>query len=108
MRQRDTEVHSGPAAPADIIEMWHYDVDWVNTANTTLTQLVSIDVAEFESDLCGLTAFACFPQPGTSTTLDPLREVVMNRLQYLNFADHEALVGNFVTDVDGSDHGFED
>jgi hypothetical protein len=64
-----------------------------------------MDVTDFESDLCGLTAFACFPQPGSGTTLDPLREVVMNRLQYLNFGDHEKLVGNFVTDVDGTDHG---
>jgi len=105
MRQRDTEAHSGPAAPGDVIEMWHFDVDWITTANTTFTQLTDLDVADFESDLCGLTAFACFPQPGTGTTLDPLREPIMNRLQYLNFGDHESLVGNFVTDVDGTDHG---
>ena len=29
----------------------------------------------------------------------------MWRLQYRNFGSHEALVGNFVTDVDGTDHG---
>ena len=105
MRQRDTEAHSGPVAPGDVLEMWHFDVDWINSANTTFIQLTDLDVSEFESDLCGLSAFACFPQPGTGTTLDPLREVVMNRLQYLNFSDHETLVGNFVTDVDGTDHG---
>ncbi|MCA9933066.1 MAG: choice-of-anchor J domain-containing protein, partial [Anaerolineales bacterium] len=32
-------------------------------------------------------------------SLDPLREVVMNRLAYRNFGDHEVLVGNFVTDI---------
>jgi len=105
MRQRDTEAHGGPAAPEDVLEMWHFNVDWVTSANTTFIQLTDLDVSEFESDLCGLSAFACFPQPGTTTTLDPLREVVMNRLQYLNFNDHESLVGNFVTDVDGTDHG---
>lgn len=105
MRQRDTEAHSGPAAPEDVIEMWHFDVDWVEPGNSTLTQLPDLDVAEFESDLCGLSAFACFQQPGTGTTLDPLREVVMNRLQYRNFGDYEVLAGNFVTDVDGTDHG---
>ena len=105
MRQRDTEVHSGPAAPEDVLEIWHFDVDWVNEANTTLTQLADIDVAEFSSELCGLSAFACFEQPGTSTTLDPLREVIMNRLQYRNFGDYEVLVGNFVTDVDGTERG---
>ena len=105
MRQRDTEVHSGPAAPEDVLEIWHFDVDWVNESNTTLTQLADIDVAEFSSELCGLTAFACFEQPGTGTTLDPLREVIMNRLQYRNFGDYEVLVGNFVTDVDGTERG---
>ena len=33
--------------------------------------------------------------------LDPLREVIMWRLQYRNFGLYETLVGNFVTDVNG-------
>ena len=105
MRQRDTEVHSGPAAPEDVLEIWHFDVDWQDESNTTFVQLDDIDVAEFSSELCGLTAFACFEQPGTGTTLDPLREVIMNRLQYRNFGDYEVLMGNFVTDVDGTERG---
>jgi len=40
-----------------------------------------------------------------SGTLDPLREFIMWRLQYRNFGTHETLLGNFVTDVDGADHG---
>ncbi len=105
MRQRDSEPHGGPSAPDDVLEMWHFDVDWVVPSDSTLAQQPDIVVAEFDSALCGLTAFACFPQPGTGTTLDPLREVIMNRLQYFNFSDHESLVGNFVTDVDGNDLG---
>ena len=38
-------------------------------------------------------------------TLDPLREVVMFRLAYRNFGSHQALVGNLVTDVSGTDQG---
>ena len=107
MRHRDTEVHSGPAgAPGDILEMWTFDVDWINTANSTLTQQASIDVADFDSSLCGLTSFNCFPQPGTGTTLDPLREVIMNRLQYTKHLDgFETLVGSFVVDIDGANTG---
>jgi hypothetical protein len=105
MRHRDTENHGGPVAPGDLLEMWTYQVDWINAANTTLTAEPSIDIAEIDSDLCGLTAFFCFPQPNSSTTLDPLREVIMNRLQYVNFEDYEALAGNLVTDVSGADHG---
>ncbi len=105
MRHRDTEAHSGPAAPGDLLEMWHFDVDWVDSANTTLTRLTDIDVSEFESDLCGLAQTGCFPQPETSAILDPLREVIMNRLVYVNLGTHEAVAGNFTVDVDGTDHG---
>ena len=105
MRHRDTEVHSGPSAPADLLEMWYFDVDWNTPSNTTLVQQPSIDVAEFDSTLCGLASFHCFPQPGTSTTLDPLREVIMYRLQYMSHDDHESLAGNYVVDVDGNNHG---
>ena len=105
MRHRDTENHSGPAAPGDLLEMWSFGVDWQTPANSVLSTETSIDVAEFDSALCGLTSFFCFPQPGTGTTLDPLREVIMNRLQYIKHDDRETLAGNFVVDVDGADHG---
>ena len=39
---------------------------------------------------------------GSGSALDPLREVVMNRLAYRNFSNRQVLVGNFSTDV-GSD-----
>lgn len=106
MRHRDTEVHSGPAAPGDLLEMFEFNIDWTNSSNTTLTQIASIDVAEFDSSLCGLSSFNCFPQPGTGTTLDPLREVIMHRLQYIHHdAGFETLVGNFVVDIDGANTG---
>ena len=107
MRHRDDEVHNaGSNNPAqDFLEIWEFSVDFVTPANSTFTQVANIPVAEFDSDLCGLVSFFCFPQPGTATTLDPLREVIMWRLQYRNFGTHETLVGNFVTDVTGADQG---
>ncbi|MDA2911626.1 DUF11 domain-containing protein [Nitrospiraceae bacterium AH_259_D15_M11_P09] len=107
MRHRDDEVHNVGAndTTQDFLEIWEFSVDFANPANSTFTGPTNIAVAEFDSDLCGLTSFFCFPQPGTANTLDPLREVIMWRLQYQNFGTHETLVGNFVTDVDGTDHG---
>ena len=71
-----------------------------------MTAEPSVDVAEFDSNLCGLTSFFCFPQPGTGTTLDPLREVIMNRLQYIRHLDGtQTLVGSFVVDIDGANTG---
>ena len=104
MRHRDTEVHGGPAAPGDVLEMWALDVDWQVQGNSSLSTLPNIDVADFSSDLCGLVSFSCIRQPGTGVTLDPLREVIMNRLQYINHREeYETLVGNYVVDVSGTD-----
>ena len=107
MRHRDDEVHNaGSNNPAeDYLEIYEFHVDWVATANSTLTGPVNIAITEIDSDLNGLTAFACFPQPGTSTTLDPLREVIFFPLFYRRFSDHESMLGTLVTDVDGTDHG---
>ncbi|MDH3966960.1 MAG: VCBS repeat-containing protein [Rhodospirillales bacterium] len=106
MRHRDDESHNfGPNPTADFLEVWEFDVDFATPANSTFTGPLNITVSEFDSNLCGLSSFFCFPQPGTTQTLDPLREVVMWRLQYRNFGGYETLVGNLVTDVDGTDHG---
>jgi hypothetical protein len=105
MRHRDTESHGGPSAPGDLLEMWLFQVDWLNASNSSIVQQSSIDVAEFDSNLCGLTSFSCFEQP-SGPDLDPLREVIMFRLQYRNSDEFgEVLTGNLVTDVDGTDRG---
>jgi hypothetical protein len=61
-------------------------------------------VNEFDSNLCGLTSNNCVPQPGSATTLDPLRQVVMNRPQYRNFGTHEMILATWVTDVGVDQH----
>ncbi|HLC15366.1 MAG TPA: PKD domain-containing protein, partial [Thermodesulfovibrionia bacterium] len=106
MRHRDDEVHNASPNPTkDFLEIWAFHVDWTTPANSTFTKIADIEVSEFDSDLCGLSSFECFPQPDTTQTLDPVREVIMWRLQYINFGSHETLVGNLTTDVDGTDHG---
>jgi hypothetical protein len=106
MRHRDDESHNaGSNNPTqDFLELWQLKIDFTTPANTALTGPLSIPIAEFSSNLNGLTAFNAFPQPG-GQKLDPLREPIMNRLAYRNFGTHETLVGNFVTDIDGNDTG---
>jgi hypothetical protein len=104
MRHRDTEVHGPTGLPnSDILEIYAFHIDWTTPANSTFTKLTDITTAEFDSTLCGLTSFYCMGMPGvaqgSTSALDPIREVIMNRLAYRNFGDHETLVGNFVTDV---------
>ncbi|HYL35905.1 MAG TPA: hypothetical protein VEV17_08345, partial [Bryobacteraceae bacterium] len=74
------------------LDLWKFHVDWVNTANTTLTGPTGIGVAAF-SPACG--GGTCIPQSGTSEKLDSLGDRLMYRLAYRHFPDgHEALVVN--------------
>lgn len=102
-RHRDDEAHGGSTVD-DFLDIYEMTVDWATPANTTLAQIASLAIGDFDSDLCGLVSFSCVPQPDTSVALDPLREVVMWRLAYRNFGTHETLVGNLATDVNGADH----
>ncbi|HNS00797.1 MAG TPA: hypothetical protein PKM78_00220 [Anaerolineae bacterium] len=109
MRHVDTEAHGVAGYPSnDLLEIYAFSVNWTTPANSTFTKLPDIVTAEFDSTLCGLTSFYCMGMPGVSqgnsSSLDPLREVIMNRLAYRNFGTHQALVGNFVTDV-GNNYG---
>jgi len=107
-RHRDDEVHNaGSNNPnQDFLEIWEFQVDWDTPANSTFTGPTNLPITEIESELCGLTAFACVPMPGSGTQLDPLREPVMLQAQYRNFGTHESIYGSLVTDIDGNDlHG---
>ena len=107
-RHRDDEVHNIGSADGsqDFLEIWEFSVDWDSPGNSAVAGPTNIGVEEFDSGVCGLTSFACVPQPGSNTLLDPLREPMMWRVQYRNFGSHQALVGTWVTDVDGTDlHG---
>ncbi len=105
MRHRDDEIHAGGTNPAnDFLEIYSFTVDWVTPANSMVTGPLNVAVSNFDSTLCGQATLNCIPQPNgnASQGLDPLREVVMWRLQYRNVGTHETLVANLSTDV-GSD-----
>lgn len=106
INQRDTEIHGPEGYPGtDFLDVWELNLNWNHPANSLLTNTVELPIAEIDSALCGTVNYYCFPQPGTAVTLDPLREPMMNRLQYIHAGGHESIVGNFVTDTDGTDHG---
>lgn len=96
-RHVDTEAHGSPGS-ADRLELFLFQPNFASPAASTVTQ-VNINIAEISSDLCGLFTFSCIPQPSGSNALDPLREVVMNRLQYRNFGTHQVLVGSLATNL---------
>jgi hypothetical protein len=112
LRPRDTEIHGGTCPGCDLMEMWALHVDWATPANSTLTSLTSVQMADWDHTLCGTGSdWSCMSQPGTSQKIDPIREPLHYPLQYRNFGTHETLVGCFAEDVDGQDraavHWFE-
>ncbi|MCF8371583.1 MAG: T9SS type A sorting domain-containing protein [Bacteroidales bacterium] len=100
MRMRD-DAWSGSAT--DALELWEFNVNWTTPSLTSLTLSTVLGIAPYESELCGYTSFSCIDQPGSSTNLDPLREVLMNRIHYRNFGTHESIVCCHVADVNGTD-----
>lgn len=100
MRHNDDEAHSGSPDPgADTLEMWEFDVDWNTPANSTLTQLPDVTITDFNSWFIDYSTFYSVPQPGSSNRLDPIREVVLHRLQYRNFGTYQSLVGVLPTNA---------
>ena len=107
VRHRDDEVHSQGSPDSntnDWIELWEMDIDWgSNSASVSKIQDVAIE--EIDSDLCGLSSFSCFGQPGTTIKLDPLRETVMYKAPMRVFDDHQSMVLCLTTDVNGANRG---
>lgn len=83
------------AAPADALNLFKFQVNWVTPANSTFAFSNQINVADFDSVFpCTPSSRTCIPQPGTSAKIDILsyRQRPLHRLAYRNFGTHESLV----------------
>jgi hypothetical protein len=98
-RHRDDEAHDGASASAtqDFLELFEMNIDWNTPANSGITALPRIAITEFNSWFINYSTFATVPQPGSTSKLDPIREVLLNQLSYRNFGTHESIVGSFAT-----------
>jgi hypothetical protein len=106
MRHIDDEAHSAYPDDAvnDLLEIYAFDVDWDTPANSTLTHLPDIVIADYNSWFTDYSTFYSVPQPNGGG-LDPIREVILNRLIYRNFGDHETLAGVFPTNINEATSG---
>ena len=104
-RHVDDEAHYPGNADSfsDYLEYWEFTPDFTNVANSSLIGSKTISVTDFDSDLNGYFSFSAIEQKGSSIRLDPLREVLMNRMNYRNFGLYESMVACHVTDVTGND-----
>jgi hypothetical protein len=76
---------------ADVIDVWHFHVDWKNPANTRVTGPKKIAVAPYHY-LCDGQLTNCVPQPGIERRLDAQGDKIMARLIYRKIGDRESLV----------------
>ena len=67
------------------LDIYQFHVDWTTPANSTFTGPLLLTTSAFSTP-------NSIPQLGTSQTLDNLADRPMNRLQYRNFGDREAMV----------------
>jgi uncharacterized repeat protein (TIGR01451 family) len=89
---------------SDRLEVYQFQVDWGNPANSAFTGPTTLTPAPFDATLCSgasLQAY-CIPQPGTTQQLDSLTAWPMFRLQYRNFGTYEAMVFNHTVNADGA------
>jgi hypothetical protein len=74
------------------LHLYRFHVDFTNTSKSTFTGPITIPVKAY-SEACASGQFQpCIPQPGTTQLLDSGGGVLMFRLAYRNFTDHESLV----------------
>jgi hypothetical protein len=88
----------------DRLEIFSLSVDWVTPANTTLTGPQLLPTLPFSTNFCGFLTFSCIPQQGSAVRLDPLREVLMNKILYRNFGTYETIVCTHIDELDGNSH----
>lgn len=64
------------------IRIYEFHVDWVNTANSTFTNSITLPVNSYNGTLLGI------PQKGGSKPLDDFGGTLMYRMQFRKFSDH--------------------
>ena len=106
-RHRDDEAHDGTGANGsqDFLELFEITLDWNTPANSGIAALPRVAITEFNSWFRDYSTFATVPQPGSTSRLDPIREVLLNQLSYRNFGTHESLVGTFATNQNAARTG---
>jgi len=83
----------------DHLKIWTVNVDWENTSNSEISSALQIPTTPFVSVFDG-GSFSNVPQP-SGPNQDVLQATIMNQAQYRRFDDYNAVVFNFVVDVDG-------
>ena len=106
-RHNDDEAHAGASAntTTDFLDLYALNLDWTTPANSNIATLPKVNIAEFNSWMRNYSDFASVPQPGSTSLLDPIREVLMNSVTYRNLGTYQSIVGTFATNQNAARTG---
>jgi hypothetical protein len=86
----------------DHVKMWMVDVDWTNTANSSISAPIEFGSAQGVSTFTAVFdggSFSNLAQPNGGISVDALQATVMNQAQYRRFCDYNSAIFNFVVDT---------
>lgn len=95
--------HEVPGGSGSQLGLYTLETNWENPLNSTLNGPMWIEAASYDGNMCN-DAENCIPQAGTSRRLDALGGILMERLQYRAFSDHQSLLANLTVDENDKDH----
>ncbi len=93
----------GGSIDSDHLELFEVQIDWAVPANSTISGPYNLATADYNSEMCGFNSINCIPQPGTNLKLDPLANIIMDKVQYRNFPTHESIVCTHAVNADGDE-----
>ena len=86
----------------DHLKIWSINVNWTTPASSTISSPQIINTQPFDG-LFDAGSFSNLPQP-SGGDIDALQATIMYMAQYRRFPTYNAVVFNFVVDLDGGDN----
>ena len=92
------------------IDVWEIEPDYDTPENSTASEVETLQVAPFDTDLCPASRETCIPQPGSGTGtfpenitfLEAISDRMMHRAQMRDYGNRKVAMLNHTVDADGS------
>jgi subtilisin-like proprotein convertase family protein len=85
----------------DHLKIWEVDLDWTNTANSTISPPIELATTPFDS-FTATFGDGEVPQPGTGQKIDGITGIVSYMCNYWNYGSYNATTLNFNVDVNSN------
>lgn len=84
----------------DQLNLYAFDADFDTPSNSTFEEIAALGTEPFDAELCTAPRGACIPQPN-GPDLEAISDRLMQRLQFRDMGDYQAMVVNHTVDADG-------